>query len=159
MALKVGEIAPDFVGVTDSEEQIKLSDYRGKWLVLYFYPKDNTSGCTREACDFRDNYERITNYNAEVIGVSPDSAKSHKNFKAKHNLNFHLVADTDKEICKLYDVLGEKSMYGKKYLGVIRTTYIIDPNGTIQYVNPKVTVDGHVDEIIQELTKLQKGND
>ncbi|MFN3305920.1 MAG: peroxiredoxin [Candidatus Kapaibacteriota bacterium] len=159
MALKVGENAPDFVGVTDSDEQIRLSDFRGKWIVLYFYPKDNTSGCTREACDFRDNYERITSFNADVIGVSPDSAKSHKNFKTKHNLNFHLVADTDKEICKLYDVLGEKSMYGKKYLGVIRSTYIIDPNGIILYVNPKVTVDGHVDEIIQELTKLQQTND
>jgi peroxiredoxin Q/BCP len=158
MALSVGTHAPDFVGVTDSEEQIKLSDFRGKWVVLYFYPKDNTSGCTREACDFRDNYERITKFNAEVIGVSPDSVKSHKNFKSKHNLNFHLLADPDKEICKLYDVLGEKTMYGKKVIGLIRSTYIIDPNGVIKYVNPKVTVDGHVDEIIDELKKLQGQN-
>jgi peroxiredoxin Q/BCP len=159
MALSVGTQAPDFVGVTDSEEQIKLSDFRGKWVVLYFYPKDNTSGCTREACDFRDNYERITKFNAEVIGVSPDSVKSHKNFKSKHNLNFHLVADPEKEICKLYDVLGEKTMYGKKVIGLIRSTYIIDPNGVIKYVNPKVKVDGHVDEIIAELKKLQGQND
>jgi len=159
MALSVGTQAPDFVGITDSEEQIKLSDFRGKWVVLYFYPKDNTSGCTREACDFRDNYERITKFNAEVIGVSPDSVKSHKNFKSKHNLNFHLVADPEKEICKLYDVLGEKTMYGKKVIGLIRSTYIIDPNGVIKYVNPKVKVDGHVDEIIAELKKLQGQND
>ncbi len=156
MALQVGTVAPDFEGLTDSETKIKLSDFKGKWVVLYFYPKDNTSGCTREACDFRDNYERITQMGAEVIGVSPDSIKSHKNFKSKHNLNFHLVADSEKEICKAYDVLGEKSMYGKKYFGVIRSTYIIDPEGTIRYVNPKVTVDGHVDEIINELQKLQK---
>lgn len=159
MALQIGTKAPDFVGATDSENEIRLSDFRGKWVVLYFYPKDNTSGCTREACDFRDNYERITAFNAEVIGVSPDSVKSHKNFKNKHNLNFHLVADPEKEICKLYDILGEKSMYGKKYLGVIRSTYIIDPKGIIRYVNPKVTVEGHVDEIINKLKKLQGEND
>ncbi len=156
MALQVGTIAPNFEGQTDSDTIIKLSDFKGKWVVLYFYPKDNTSGCTREACDFRDNYEKISQVGAEVIGVSPDSVKSHKNFKSKHNLNFHLVADPEKEICKAYDVLGEKSMYGKKYLGVIRSTYIIDPNGVIRYVNPKVTVNGHVDEIINELQKLQK---
>ncbi|MCX7909337.1 MAG: peroxiredoxin [Ignavibacteria bacterium] len=159
MALELGIKAPEFVGYTDSETKINLSDFRGKWVVLYFYPKDNTSGCTREACDFRDNYERITQYNAEVIGVSPDSIKSHKNFKSKYNLNFHLVADPDKEICKQYDVLGEKTMYGKKYLGVVRSTYIIDPEGVIRYVNPKVNVEGHVDEIIQELVKLQGKND
>lgn len=156
MALQVGTIAPNFEGQTDSDTIIRLSDFKGKWVVLYFYPKDNTSGCTREACDFRDNYEKISQVGAEVIGVSPDSVKSHKNFKSKHNLNFHLVADPEKEICKAYDVLGEKSMYGKKYLGVIRSTYIIDPNGVIRYVNPKVTVNGHVDEIINELQKLQK---
>lgn len=159
MALQVGTEAPNFKGVIDSDIEISLYDFRGKWVVLYFYPKDNTSGCTREACDFRDNYERITKFNAEVIGISPDSIKSHKNFKSKYNLNFHLVADPEKEICKTYDVLGEKSMYGKKYLGVVRSTYIIDPKGIIRYVNPKVSVDGHVDEIIKELTNLQAKND
>ncbi|MCX7880029.1 MAG: peroxiredoxin [Ignavibacteria bacterium] len=155
MALSIGHKAPDFVAETDSGKSIKLSDFLGKWVVLYFYPKDNTSGCTREACDFRDNYERIASNDAEVIGVSPDSVKSHKNFKEKYNLNFHLVADPSKEICNSYGVLGEKIMCGKKHIGVIRSTYIIDPEGVIRWIDSNVKVDGHVDEVIAKLEQLK----
>lgn len=159
MALTTGTKAPNIESIIDGNKQFRLSDYRGKWVVLYFYPKDNTSGCTKEACEFRDNLDSITKLGAEVIGVSPDSIKSHDNFKAKYNLNFHLVSDPDKKICELYDVLGEKVMYGKKHIGVLRTTYIIDPKGIIRYVNPKVTVEGHVEEIIKKLKELNKTND
>ncbi|MGQ9819300.1 MAG: peroxiredoxin [Candidatus Kapaibacteriales bacterium] len=155
MALEIGSIAPDFLGSVDFDKSIRLSDYVGKWVVLYFYPKDHTSGCTKEACSFRDNMEDLTQLGAIVIGVSPDTIKSHQSFRSKYNLNFTLVADPEKEICKLYDVIGEKSMYGKKYFGVKRTTYIIDPTGHVRWVNPNVKVDGHVEEVKKHLTKLQ----
>jgi len=156
MALTINTLAPDFQTKTDQDITISLTDYRGKWVVLYFYPKDNTSGCTKEACSFNDNISAFNEIDAVVLGVSPDSVKSHVNFKTKFNLKFTLLSDTDKEICKLYDVLGEKSMYGKKYLGVVRTTYIIDPEGNIRWVNPKVSVEGHIQEVIKQLNKLRK---
>jgi len=156
MALNINTIAPDFQAKTDQDITISLADYRGKWVVLYFYPKDNTSGCTKEACSFNDNISAFNEIDAVVLGVSPDSVKSHVNFKTKFNLQFTLLSDIDKEICKLYDVLGEKSMYGKKYLGVIRTTYIIDPEGNIRWVNPKVSVEGHTQEVIKQLNSLKK---
>ena len=156
MALKINTPAPDFTVKNDKDELISLSQYRGKWVVLYFYPKDNTSGCTKEACDFNENLEQFNNIEAVIIGVSPDSVKSHQNFKKKYDLRFELLSDTEKEVCNKYDVMGEKSMYGKKYLGVIRTTYIIDPEGTIRWVDPKVSVDGHANKIIEQLAILQK---
>ncbi len=156
MALAINTIAPDFHTKTDQDKLVSLAEYRGKWVVLYFYPKDNTSGCTKEACSFNDNISAFNEIDAVVLGVSPDSVKSHVNFKTKFNLQFTLLTDTDKEICKLYDVLGEKSMYGKKYLGVIRTTYIIDPEGNIRWVNPKVKVEGHTQEVIKHLNELKK---
>lgn len=156
MALDTGKKAPNFKAFNDAGDEIELSKFSGKWIVLYFYPKDNTSGCTKEACDFRDNMKRITSTGAIVLGVSPDSVKSHDGFKDKYNLNFSLISDSDKSICKAYDVLGEKSMYGKKFIGVIRTTYIIDNKGVIKYVDPKVSVDGHVDEVIKKLKELNK---
>jgi peroxiredoxin Q/BCP len=156
MALEIGTKAPEFTAETDGDGKISLSDLKGKWVVLYFYPKDNTSGCTKEACGFRDNMERITSAGAEVIGVSPDSVKSHNNFKEKHELNFRLIADPEKEICNLYDIIGEKKMYGKSYLGVIRTTYIINPEGEIAEAWSKVKVAGHVDKVIEKLEELQK---
>lgn len=155
MALDVGTIAPDFIGNVDSDISIQLSDFKGKWVVLYFYPKDHTSGCTKEACSFRDNMNELTRLGVVVIGVSPDTIKSHQSFRLKYNLNFTLVADPEKEICKLYDVLGEKSMYGKKYFGVKRTTYIIAPSGIVRWVNPNVKVDGHVEEVKQQLKQLK----
>ncbi|MFA6571130.1 MAG: thioredoxin-dependent thiol peroxidase [Bacteroidota bacterium] len=154
MALNIGTKAPDFKSQTDSGEEISLKSLKGKWVVLYFYPKDDTPGCTQEACDFRDNYKRIASLGATVIGVSPDNEKSHDKFKKKFELNFHLLPDPDKEICNKYEIMGEKSMYGKKYLGVIRTTYIIDTKGIIRYVFPNVSVKGHVQEIIDKLPEL-----
>jgi len=154
MPLNEGTIAPNFKAYADGGNSISLKDLKGKWVILYFYPKDNTSGCTKEACSFRDNMERLTALGAEVIGVSPDSVKSHDGFKAKYNLNFHLISDTDKKICNDYDIIGEKSMYGKKYLGVMRTTYIIDPKGKIASTFKNVKVDGHVDEVMTKLNEL-----
>lgn len=156
MALEQGTKAPNFKGLTDGGEEIALKDFKGKWLVLYFYPKDNTSGCTQEACDFRDNMERISSMGVELVGVSPDSVKSHDNFKNKHSLNFRLLSDPDRLICNDFDIMGEKKMYGKTYMGVVRTTYIIDPKGMISEVYNKVSVKGHVDEVINKLAELIK---
>lgn len=155
MALAEGTKAPSFKGDTDGSGTISLASCKGSWLVLYFYPKDATSGCTAEACDFRDSMNRLTNLNVKVVGVSPDSVKSHDSFKAKYELNFPLLADTDKQVCQDFDVWKEKSMYGRKYMGVERTTYIIDPKGKIVRVFEKVKVPGHVDAVIAALTELQ----
>jgi len=155
MALEKSMMAPDFKAPIEADNTLDLKDTRGKWVILYFYPKDNTSGCTTEACDFRDNMERITQEDAIVIGVSPDSVKSHDNFIAKHDLNFHLVSDPDKEICNAYGVIGEKSMYGKKYMGLFRTTFIINPDGEISHVFNKVRAKGHVDKVIEKLKELK----
>lgn len=156
MALEIDVLAPDFIAIDDANERITLSNYKGKWIVLYFYPKDNTSGCTKEACAFRDNMERITSLGAVVLGVSPDGIASHTKFKEKYNLNFSLIVDTEKEVCNLYDIMGEKSMCGRKYFGVIRTTYIINPDRKIAYVFNKVKVDGHVDKVIEKLYELME---
>ncbi|MEI6089983.1 MAG: thioredoxin-dependent thiol peroxidase [bacterium] len=154
MALKISAKSPDFSGKLQDESVISLTDFKGKWLVLYFYPKDNTPGCTVEACDFSDNMERITSTGAVVIGISPDSAKSHTNFIAKHNLEFNLIADTEKTIAIAYDVWGDKTLFGKAYKGIIRTTYIINPDGIIAEVFENVKVHGHVDQVINRLHKL-----
>jgi thioredoxin-dependent peroxiredoxin len=151
MMLEVGRKAPEFSAQIDGGKKISLADFKGKKLVLYFYPKDQTSGCTTEACDFRDNMERITSAGAVVIGVSPDSVKSHEKFIEKQNLNFHLLSDEDKKICEAYGVWGEKSMYGRKYMGVFRTTYLIDENGIILKSWAKVKVKGHVEDVISNL--------
>ncbi len=153
--MKIGDLAPVFKGFTTSNQEFDLSDNKGKWIVLYFYPKDDTSGCTKEASGFRDNMQRISTYNAEIVGVSPDSVKSHDKFKEKYMLNFTIVSDPEKTICNLYGVIGEKSMYGKKYLGVNRSTFIINPEGVISYLWEKVKVDGHVEEVINKLQELQ----
>ena len=154
MSLNLKTQAPDFTILDDSNNKVSLSDYKGKWVVLYFYPKDNTSGCTKEACAFQEDLSEFNNMDAEILGVSPDSVKSHVNFKTKYNLEFKLLSDTEKDICKLYDILGEKSMYGKKYLGVVRTTYIINPKGEIVWVKSNVKVDGHINEVKETLKLL-----
>lgn len=156
MALAINTKAPDFSIINDRNESISITDYYGKWVVLYFYPKDNTSGCTKEACDFNDNLSQFNKIDAVVLGVSPDSVKSHQNFKNKYNLQFDLLSDTEKEVCNKYDVMGEKSMYGKKYMGVIRTTYIIDPEGIIRWVDPKVKVENHAMKVMEQLSILQQ---
>lgn len=146
--LKEGDQAPFFRGINQDGKEISLNDYRGKKLILYFYPKDNTSGCTAEACNLNDNYAQLTSRGYEVVGVSPDSIASHLKFIAKNNLSFHLIADTEKEIIQAYGVWGEKSMYGRKYMGVLRTTFVISENGTIEKIVAKVDTKNHVKQII-----------
>jgi thioredoxin-dependent peroxiredoxin len=133
-----------------NENEYTLADFKGQKVVLYFYPKDNTSGCTQEACDFRDNMNRITPI-ATVIGVSPNDIKSHKKFKEKQDLNFLLLSDTEHTLSEAFNVWKEKSMYGKKYMGIERSTFILDENGNIIQEWRKVKVNGHVDEILKYL--------
>jgi thioredoxin-dependent peroxiredoxin len=142
--LKVGDVAPDFETMTDKGEKIKLSSYKGKRVILYFYPKDDTPGCTTQACGFRDNYPVITERNAVVLGVSPDGVDSHQKFKSKFDLPFTLLVDEDHKICELYGVWGEKSMMGKKYMGVIRSHYVIDEQGKIADAHVQVKPEDSV---------------
>jgi peroxiredoxin Q/BCP len=158
MALQKGKKAPAFTANIDDKNKLSLTDLKGKWVVLYFYPKDDTPGCTKEACSFRDNMDNITKAGAVVIGVSADNTKSHDKFRDKYNLNFHLISDTDKKICEKYGVLGEKVMFGKKVQGILRTTYIINPEGIIANIFPKVKVDGHVEEVIGILNQLKSNS-
>jgi thioredoxin-dependent peroxiredoxin len=149
--LKVGQKAPDFTVLNDQGEKVKLADLKGKKVVLYFYPKDDTPGCTKEACAFRDGIAQIKKKGAVVLGVSADSVASHEKFKKKFELNFPLLADTDKKMVEDYGVWKEKSMYGKKYMGIERTTFIIDEQGKISHIFPKVKVDEHYEEVIAAL--------
>ncbi|MBI4535143.1 MAG: thioredoxin-dependent thiol peroxidase [Ignavibacteriae bacterium] len=149
--IKVGTKAPHFTLPTGDGKELSLEDLKGKKVVLYFYPKDDTSGCTKEACSFRDNLSAIKKKGAVVIGVSADSAASHQKFAAKYDLTFPLVSDEDRQLVKKYGVWKEKSMYGKKYMGIERTTFIIDSNGTIIHIFPKVKVEGHTEEILKLL--------
>lgn len=150
MTLKVGDKAPDFSAETD-EGKLSLKDLKGQKVVLYFYPKDNTSGCTREACDFRDSHPKYKKKGVVVLGVSPDTVKSHVGFRAKHELPFALVSDPDRAIANAYGVFKEKSMYGKKVMGIERTTFVIDEKGKIAAIYPKVKVDGHVAAVLAAL--------
>jgi peroxiredoxin Q/BCP len=149
--LQEGIQAPDFTLPADGGGEVTLSDYRGKKVVLYFYPKDNTSGCTTEACNFRDDYSEITAAGAVVLGVSPDSIKSHDGFKLKHSLPFALLSDPDHTVAEMYGAWGEKKMYGKTYMGIIRSTYVINEEGTIIKVFPKVKVKNHSLEVLEVL--------
>jgi len=146
--LKEGMKAPAFEGIDKDGNPIKLSDYSGKKVVLYFYPKDNTPGCTAEACNLRDNWDSFLQKGFAVIGVSPDSEKSHKSFASKYNLPFPLIADTSKKILTDYGVWGEKKMYGRSFLGVIRTTFVIDEKGIIEKIITKVDTSGHTKQIL-----------
>ena len=139
--------------VEGKEKEFSLNDFKGQRVILYFYPKDNTSGCTQEACDFRDNINRLTCY-ATVIGLSPDSIKSHKSFKEKHSLNFILLSDPEHKLAEKFEVWKEKSMYGRKYMGIERSTFIIDKNGKIEKEWRKVKVKGHVDEVTGYLSAI-----
>ncbi|MHB2025358.1 MAG: peroxiredoxin [Elusimicrobiota bacterium] len=145
--IQEGDRAPVFDAVDDSGHRRVLSDYKGKTLVLYFYPKDNTSGCTAQACDFRDGLKHFEKKDAAILGVSPDSVRSHEGFKLKYHLPFPLLADEDKAVCRAYGVWKEKSMYGRKYMGVERSTFLIGPEGRILKIWRKVSVTGHVAEI------------
>jgi thioredoxin-dependent peroxiredoxin len=146
--LKEGDKAPDFTSKDQNGNTVKLSDYKGKRLVLYFYPKDDTPGCTKEACSFRDADDVYSKKGIKVFGVSTDSEKSHQKFISKYQLPFDLLADTDKEIVEKYGVWGEKSMYGKKYMGTIRKTFLIGEDGKIAKIFDKVNVSEHADEVL-----------
>lgn len=150
MSLQVGDKAPEILGVNQDGKELKLSDFAGKKIVLYFYPKDNTSGCTAQACNLRDNYSDLRKAGYEIIGVSADSEKSHQGFIAKQNLPFNLIADTEKTLSTLFGSWGEKSMYGRKYMGMFRTTFIIDEKGVIEKViSPKeVKTSNHAAQIL-----------
>ena len=153
--LEIGQKAPEFCLKNQDEVEICLKDLRGKWVVLYFYPKDNTPGCTTEACDFTNELEEFEKLDAVILGVSPDSCKRHKNFIEKKNLKITLLCDEEKEVLKQYGAWGLKKMYGKEYEGVIRTTYLIDPDGNIAFVWPKVRVKGHVEKVKEKLKELK----
>jgi len=142
-----GAKAPLFKGIDQDEKWVSLEEFKGKKIVLYFYPKDNTPGCTAEACNLRDNYDTLLKSGYAIVGVSPDTEKSHKGFAGKYSLPFPLIADTTKEILNDYGVWGEKQMYGKSYFGVIRTTFIIDEKGFIEKVITKVDTSGHTEQI------------
>ena len=147
--LKEGMSAPSFEGVDQEGRTIKLSDFAGRKLVLYFYPKDNTSGCTAEACSLRDSHEEFLNKGFAVVGVSADSEKSHKGFAEKYSLPFPLIADTSRKIVNDYGVYQEKKMYGKSFFGIVRTTYIIDEKGKIEKIIAKVDTKNHSEQIFK----------
>jgi peroxiredoxin Q/BCP len=149
--LKVGDKAPEFSLESGTGETVKLKDFKGKPVILYFYPKDNTSGCTKQACDFRDTQPAITKAGAVVLGVSPDSVASHEKFAAKFELPFTLLSDPDHALAEKYGVWVEKSMYGRKYMGIERTTFLIDGNGKIAEIWSKVKVPGHVKAVVESL--------
>jgi len=148
MSLEAGNKAPNFKAPIEDGTLKQLSDYAGKKLVLYFYPKDDTPGCTAEACDLRDNYKRFLAQGYEILGVSPDTPEKHVKFIAKYKLPFSLLADTEKEVANAYGVWVEKNMYGRKYMGVARTTFIIDEKGIIEEVIKKVKTKEHTNQIL-----------
>lgn len=147
----VGEIAPDFALLDQQGVTHRLSQYRGSYVVLYFYPKDMTPGCTTEACDFRDNLARATSVGAVVLGISADSVKRHAKFAEQEQLNFPLLADETKDVLRSYGVWQQKSMMGKRYMGIARTTFLIDPHGYVRKVYENVKVAGHVNEVLKDL--------
>jgi peroxiredoxin Q/BCP len=147
-SLKEGDTAPEIALDTDSGTPFTLSSLKGKNVVLYFYPKADTPGCTKESCEFRDTSKKFTKANTVIVGISPDPTKAQAKFKEKFDLPFVLLADVDHKACEDYDVWKEKSMYGKKYMGVERTTFVIDPKGKIKKIFPKVKVDGHAEEVL-----------
>ena len=149
--LKEGGVAPDFTLKSTEGKEISLKDFRGKQVVLYFYPKDDTPGCTKEACDFRDNLARVRAKGAVVFGISHDSVESHDKFREKFDLPFTLLSDPEKKMTEAYGVYKQKSLYGKFFMGIERTTFVIDKEGRIKKIFPKVKVEGHVEEVLQAL--------
>lgn len=154
--VEIGKSAPDFTLPTDGNGKLSLSDFKGQNVVIYFYPKDDTPGCTTESCDFRDNIAAFNTLNAKIIGISKDSVKSHDKFKTKFDLNFPLASDEDGTVCEAYGVWKEKSMYGKKYMGIERSTFLIDKNGKIAQIWQPVKVPGHVAEVKAAIEGIAK---
>jgi len=152
--LRPGDKAPDFTGRDHNGNAVKLSDFKGKTVVLYFYPKDDTPGCTREACAFRDEHSALKKAGAVVLGVSPDSGPSHAKFAGKYKLSFPLLADTDHAVSEKYGAWGEKTLYGRKFMGITRSTFLIDGGGKVARVWPKVKVDGHVDQVLEAIREI-----
>jgi peroxiredoxin Q/BCP len=152
--LDVGDKAPAFTLEDQSGKTVKLSDFKGKTVVLYFYPKDDTPGCTREACAFRDEHSALKKEGAVVLGVSPDSSPSHAKFAGKYKLPFPLLADTDHAVSEKFGAWGEKSLYGRKFMGITRSTFLIDASGKVARVWPKVKVDGHVDQVLEAIREI-----
>ena len=155
MSVDVGDKAPSFTLPRDGGGEISLKDFRGKPVVLYFYPKDNTSGCTAEACAFRDALPDFSKVKAEIIGVSKDPVKKHDKFKDKYELTFPLASDEDGKTCEAYGTWVEKSMYGRKYMGIERSTFLIDGNGVVRNVWRKVKVPGHAEEVLEAAQALK----
>lgn len=153
--LKEGDRAPAFNVMADTGDKIALKDLKGKPVVVYFYPKDMTPGCTQESCDFRDDYSAFKRAGAVVLGVSKDPVESHKKFKEKHSLPFPLLADVDGKMCEAYGVWQEKSLYGRKFMGIVRTTVVIGPDGKIAKIFPKVKVKGHVAEVLDVVKRIK----
>ena len=151
--MNIGDKAPEVLGMNENGEEIRLSQYKGKKLVLYFYPKDNTSGCTAEACSLRDNYAELRKQGYEVIGVSVDDAASHRKFIDKHDLPFPLIADTDKKLVEAMGVWGEKSMYGRKYMGTYRTTFLLNEEGTVEriFLPKEIKTKTHAEQILKAI--------
>lgn len=154
--IDIGDKAPDFTLPSDSGDPLKLSSLKGRHVVLYFYPKDDTPGCTAEACGFNDSLKAFEKLDAIIIGISKDSVASHQKFKKKYDLKFDLVSDEDGSVCEAYGTWMEKSMYGRKYMGIDRATFLIDGKGKIAGVWRKVKVPGHVDEVKKSLAELNK---
>ena len=155
MELSINVQAPNFSLPNQDDAEISLQDFSGSWVVLYFYPKDKTPGCTKEACGFRDNLLELNGLSAVVLGVSPDSVKSHQSFIEKEKLNFTLLSDSNKNVLKAYGAWGLKKLYGKEYEGVIRSTFIINPQGKIAFMWKNVKVKGHIEAIKEKLKELQ----
>jgi len=157
MDISINDKAPEFTLPDQNGEEVALKDFRGKYVVLYFYPRADTPGCTIEACEFRDSYRKIQNTGAVILGISPDQPKAQKKFEEKYKLPFTLLGDADKKVGNAYGVIQEKNMYGKKVMGVARTTFIIGPDGKIKHIFSKVKPEGHAEEVLAYLKSAEKG--
>lgn len=155
--VKVNDKAPEFTLPDQNGKEVSLKDFRGHYVVLYFYPRADTPGCTVEACEFRDSYRKIQNTGAVILGISPDQPKAQKKFEEKYELPFTLLGDADKKVCNAFGVIQEKNMYGKKVMGVARTTFIIGPDGKIRHIFEKVKPLGHAEEVLSYLKTAAKG--
>ena len=156
MNLRVGARAPAFTLSDPKGKEVKLSDFRGKWVVLYFYPKDGTAACTKEACEFTEGIRAFGRLGAKVIGISPDSPDSHAKFAEKNRLKHLLLSDPDHEVIETYGAWGERSMYGKKYMGVVRSTWLVSPEGKLSFHWPEVKAAGHAEEVRAKLTQIRR---